>query len=328
MTGGTGVLGIYIVRRLLENGYVNIEVFTRSGKKAESEFANDERLTFTNGDVVELFPLSDSIEAADYVIHAAAIVSFNPRDFEMMKRVNVDGTANVMNLASTSGVKKVIHVSSIAALGRSERNNMITEKSFWVNSKYNSYYAITKYLAEQEVWRSFVEGQPVAIVNPSLVFAKGNWDQSSLQIFQKVYDGLPFYPKGGTGIVDAKDVADFIVRLLESSEVGERFILSAENLSYKEIFTKMAKVMDRKPPSKPAPRWMLTLLWRLEKVRCFITGKNPLITRESVVSTAHQSNYDNTKSLGFEDFEYKGADETIAEYSRAYSDFRSNGYIT
>ena len=324
VTGGTGVLGNYIVRRLLDDGYTNIEVFTRSGIKSDSEFANDERVIFTRGDIIELFPLTDSIEAADYVIHAAAMVSFNPRDFQMMKRVNVEGTSNVMNLSATLNVKKVIHVSSIAALGRSEKSNLITEKSRWVNSKYNSYYGVTKYLAEQEAWRSYVEGLSVAIVNPSLVFAKGDWNQSSLQIFQKVYDGLPFYPKGGTGIVDAKDVAEFIVRLLETEEEGERFILSAKNLSYKDIFTKMANEMDRKPPQKQAPKWMLSLLWRLEKVRCFISGANPLITRESVVSTAHQSNYDNTKSLSFEGFKYRKADETIEEYSKAYSNFRSN----
>ena len=151
VTGGTGVLGTYVVKRLLSGGYTNIEIFTRSGGKPSLEFLDDERVTFTKGDIAELYPLTDSIESADYIINAAAIVSFDPRVFKKMHLVNVEGTANVMNLASVSNVKKVIHVSSIAALGRNERSSLISESSTWVNSNYNSYYGITKYLAEQEV---------------------------------------------------------------------------------------------------------------------------------------------------------------------------------
>lgn len=322
VTGGTGVLGRYIVKRLLDEGYTNIEVFTRSSNKSNFDFADNKNIKFTSGDITELFPLSDSIEEADYVIHAAAIVSFNPRDFKKMHAVNVEGTANVMNFSLVSGVKKVIHVSSIAALGRSEKSGLIAESTTWVNSKYNSYYGITKYLAEQEVWRSFNEGQSMAIVNPSLILGDGDWNQSSLQVFKKAYDGIPYYPTGGTGIVDVKDVAKFIVNMLESSIEGERFILSGGNISYKDIFQKMCRAMNRKAPSKPAPKWMLSILWRIEKIRCLITGQSPIVTKESVKSTAHQSNYDNSKSLGLDGFSYRDLDDTIAEYAGRYGEYR------
>ena len=322
VTGGTGVLGKYVVDQLLSEGYTNIEVFTRTNNTSNLDFTNDDRVRFTRGDVRELYPLSDSISEADYVIHAAAIVSFDPKEFKRMHTVNVEGTSNVMNLSATSNVKKVIHVSSIAALGRSEKSKLISESTTWVNSKYNSYYGITKYLSEQEVWRSYHEGQSMAIVNPSLILGDGSWDQSSLQIFKKVYNGIPFYPTGGTGIVDVKDVSDFIVQLMESDVEGERFILSAGNISYKDIFQKMGKAMDRKAPSKPAPSWMLSVLWRMEKVRCMLTGQAPLITKESVKSTAHQSNYDNSKSLGLNGFTYRNMDETIRDYAERYAAFR------
>lgn len=323
ITGGTGVLGAYIVQSLLDQGYTNIEVFTRSGNSSNLDFANNDNVEFTKGDIATLYPLYDSIEKADYIIHAAALVSFDPRDFKRMHVVNVEGTANVMNLSSSLNVKKVVHVSSIAALGRSEKSTRISEKSTWVNSKYNSYYGITKYLAEQEVWRSFYEGQSMAIVNPSLILGDGDWNQSSLRIFKKAYDGLPYYPSGGTGIVDVKDVAKFIVMLLESSVEGEKYILSGGNISYKDLFTKLANGMNRKPPTKLAPKWMLSVLWRIEKVRCFLTKSSPIVTRESVKSTAHQSNYDNSKSLQFEGFQYENLDTTIAKYAKAYSLFRS-----
>lgn len=322
VTGGTGVLGRYIVDYLLSDGYVNIEVFTRTNNTSNLNFGSDQRIEFTQGDIRELYPLTDSIEKADYVIHAAAIVSFDPKEFRRMHAVNVEGTSNIMNLSATSNVKKVIHVSSIAALGRSEKSKSISEATTWVNSKYNSYYGITKYLAEQEVWRSYHEGQSMAIVNPSLILGDGDWNQSSLQIFKKAYDGIPYYPTGGTGIVDVKDVAKFIVLLMESDIEGERFVLSGGNVSYKDIFQKMGNAMQRKVPTKPAPSWMLSILWRVEKIRCMLTGTSPLITKESVKSTAHQSNYDNSKSLGINGFKYQDVDETIEEYARKYAAFR------
>jgi len=324
VTGGTGVLGAYIVRQLLEKGYSNIDVFTRKGKNSNLEFSNDDRVKFTEGNITELYPLTDCINKADFVIHAAAIVSFNPRLFKQMYSVNVEGTANVMNLSAISDVKKVIHVSSIAALGRSEKSGLISESSTWINSKYNSYYGITKYLGEQEVWRAYHEGLPIAIVNPSLILSDGDWNQSSLQIFKKAYDGLPYYPTGGTGIVDVRDVSKFIVLLLESSTEGEKYILSAGNISYKDIFTKLANGMKRKSPEKPAPKWMLSILWRIEKIRCLFTGQSPIVTKESVKSTAHQSNYDNSKSLNFNEFQYREMNETISEYAEKYAKSRGN----
>jgi len=325
ITGGTGVLGKFVVRQLLDAGYTNLEVFTRSGRSSDTHLSDDDRITFTKGDIRELYPLADSIERADYVIHAAALVSFNPKEFKRMHAVNVEGTANVINLATTSKVRKFIHVSSIAALGRSEKGHPISEETKWVNSKYNSYYGITKYLAEQEVWRAYFEGQPIVIVNPALILGEGDWDQSSLQIFRKVYNGLPYYPGGGTGVVDVKDVARFIVLLMESAIQGERYILSAENLSYQSIFTKMAEAMKRKVPKKRAPVWMLSILWRIERLRCLITGRSPLVTRESVKSTAHQSIYYNSKSLSLPDFQYRNVDDTIREYSQAYAKSRNPG---
>ena len=324
VTGGTGVLGTYVVMCLLSRGYTNIEIFTRSGNKPHLEFSKDQRIIFTKGDIAELYPLTESIERADYIINAAAIVSFDPRVFKKMHLVNVEGTANVMNLASTSNVKKVIHVSSIASLGRSERSDLISETSTWVNSKYNSYYGITKYLAEQEVWRSYFEGQSMAIVNPSLIIGDGDWDQSSLQIFKKAYNGLPYYPKGGNGIVDVRDVSAFIINLMESAVEGERFIVSGGNISYKDLFTQLANSMDRKAPNKPAPDWMLSILWRIDKIRSYITRQSPIVTKESVKSTSRNSNYDNSKSLNFNDFEYRDINETLTEYGQKYAEFRES----
>jgi len=322
VTGGTGVLGMYIVEALLAEGYTDIEVFSRSGSNPSLSFADNECVTFTKGDISELHPLTDAIERSDYIIHAAAIVSFHPKRFGLMHAINVDGTANIVNIAIDADIKKMVHISSIAAIGRNEKGDPISETTEWSNSKYNSYYGITKYLGEQEVWRAHHEGLNVAIVNPSLVFGGKLWGQSSLQIFGKVYDGLPYYTKGGTGIVDVKDVAKLTLHLLKSEVNGERYIASGGNISYKDLFMKMAKVMNRKAPKKPAPAWMMSVFWRLEKLKSLFSSKEPIITKETVMSTSHISQYDNRKSLTLDWGGYRTLDETIEEYSVEYAAYK------
>jgi nucleoside-diphosphate-sugar epimerase len=322
VTGGTGVLGMYIVEALLEDGFTDIEIFSRSGSNDRLSFANNPYVTFTKGDIQELHPLTEVVDRSDYIIHAAATVSFNPKNFDLMHSVNVAGTANVVNIALESNVKKLIHISSIAAIGRNEKSHPISEKTVWSNSKYNSYYGITKYLAEQEVWRAHHEGLNLAIINPSLIFGGKLWDQSSLQIFHKVYNGLPYYTTGSTGIVDATDVAKMALFLLQSDINGERYIASAGNISYKNLFQKMATFMGRKAPQKPAPKWMMSLFWRIEKVRNLLTGKEPIITRETVRSSSHMSFYDNQKSQELGWGEYRGLEKTLEEYCLEYKTFR------
>ena len=324
ITGGTGVLGIYIVEALIADGFKNIEVFSRGGSNNSLSFANHSNVTFTKGDIAELHPLTEAIDRSDYIIHAAAIVSFHPKKFDLMHSINVEGTTNVVNIALDANVKKMIHISSIAALGRSEKSDIISESTTWSNSKYNSYYGITKYLAEQEVWRAHHEGLNMAIINPSLIMGGKTWDQSSLQIFKKVYDTLPYYTTGSTGIVDVQDIAKMTLFLLNSNINGERFIASSGNVSYKDLFQKMASFMGRKSPEKPAPKWMMSLFWRLEKVRSFLSGNEPIITRETVRSTSHTSKYDNHKSttLGWGD--YTDVDKTLEKYSREYVEYRNN----
>lgn len=318
VTGGTGVLGSYIVEALLADGYSDVEVYSRSGTNERLRFASDHRVTFTKGDVVALHPLSDAINRADYVIHAAALVTFHPSRFDKMHAVNVEGTANVVNLSTDNNITKLIHISSIAAIGRAENHSPINEESKWTNSKYNSYYGITKYLAEQEVWRAHHEGLNMAIVNPSLIFGGTIWDQSSQKIFSSVHKGLPYYPGGSTGIVDARDVAQLVIYLLQSDTTGERYITSGGNITYKDLFQKMAKAMHAKPPTKVAPAWMLAAFWRVERLRSLITGKEPIVTRETVKSTSHPSSYDNSKSLALDWGGYRNLDESIQEFCGDY----------
>ena len=323
ITGGTGVLGIYIVEALLDDGFKNIEVFSRGGSNESLSFVDHPNVTFTKGDISELHPLTEAINRSDYIIHAAAIVSFHPKKFDLMHSINVEGTTNVVNLALEANVKKVVHISSIAAIGRSEKSDMISETTTWTNSKYNSYYGVTKYLAEREVWRAHHEGLNMAIINPSLVIGGKTWNQSSLQIFKKVYDGLPYYTTGSTGIVDAQDIAKMTLFLLKSDINGERYLASGGNISYKDLFQLMAAFMGRKAPQNPAPKWMMSLFWKLEKVRSFISGKEPILTRETVRSSSHISKYDNQKSTDLGWGYYTDLEVTLEKYAKEYVEYRN-----
>ncbi|MFT6338483.1 MAG: dihydroflavonol-4-reductase [Saprospiraceae bacterium] len=325
ITGGTGVLGIYIVETLLAEGFENIEVFSRGGSNDSLSFADHPNITFTKGDIAELHPLTEAIERSNYIIHAAAIVSFHPKKFDLMHSINVEGTTNVVNIALDANVKKMIHISSIAAIGRSKKSDIISESTTWSNSRYNSYYGITKYLAEQEVWRAHHEGLNMVIINPSLIMGGKTWNQSSLQIFKKVYDTLPYYTTGSTGIVDVQDIAKMTLFLLKSDINGERYIASGGNISYKDLFQKMASFMGRKAPQKSAPKWIMSIFWRLEKVRSFLSGKEPIITRETIRSSSHISKYDNQKSIDLGWGEYTGLDETLQMYCKEYRAFRKKG---
>lgn len=323
ITGGNGLIGRYITLELLKQGYHNIEIFSRNGFSDDKDLVQSTLLD-SRGSVVEFYPLSDRIELADVVIHCAAVVSLSPGKFQDMKQINVNGTSNVLNLCLMHKVKKVIYLSSVAAIGRNEKSDDISEETKWEESKFNTYYGITKYLSEQEAWRAYHEGLNITMINPCIVFGDGNWERSSLQIFEKVYKGLPYYPAGSTAIVDAVDVAKIVHAALINEDIsGERYIAAGTNISYKELFEKMSKALSVKAPKKLAPKIILSALWRIEYLRNKLTGSDPIITKESVISTGHKSVYDNSKSLTLNWGKYTDIDTTINKYCAAFLQSKS-----
>jgi len=311
VTGSTGLLGPYVINDLIKKGYENITVLIRSGKlNAELKpFANN--LKVVKGDILELFPLTEEIAIVDYVIHVAAMVSFDPKDKQAMYDINVNGTANVVNLCLEHGIKKLVHVSSVAAIGRPDKRELLSETTAWSDSKYNPYYGVTKYKSELEVWRGYTEGLHVAIVNPSIILGRGDYSRSSLKMVKLIKRGLSHYPVGKVGIVDVRDVASMCTLLMESDINGERYIATAESITYKSLFEKMAAHLGSKPPSKAMSPLMGSIVWRLEKIRSLITGSSPIVTKETIASSSYTSEYDTSKSQSLPDFTYRNSAETI-----------------
>lgn len=238
-------------------------------------------IEWVEGDVNDIFSLKEALDGVKTVYHCAAMVSFLPVDRQQMMKVNVNGTANLVNVSLAQGVEKFCHCSSVASLGQPEEGKPTVESLVWKTSSKNSWYSISKYGAEREVWRGSEEGLPVVIVNPSIIVGPGDTSRSSAQLYQSVKNGLKFYTKGVTGFVDARDVASAMVQLTQSDIINERFILSSENLQYRQVFDYFAAFAGVKPPKYYASPIMSELAWRLEKMRSLLTGKKPLITRET-----------------------------------------------
>ncbi len=318
VTGGTGFLGSYLLRYLVRDGYTNVRALRRPESSWEMVADVKEQIEWINVDILDLADLDEAMEGIERVFHCAAQVSFDPRDRESMYRTNQEGTANIVNLCLYHGVQKLVHVSSIAAIGRDEKNPIVTEKTKWQRSEFNTHYAISKYLAEQEVWRGMAEGLTVGIVNPSVILGSGPWKSGPLQLFGLIWKSFPFYPLGQSGFVDVRDVAKSMIRLMERDIENERLIINGENRSFRDIMETIAHALQCKAPSRYLPVWLQQILWRLEWLRSLLTGHRPLITRESVMLSGGNFEFDNQKSKALLDMVYTPIDETIAATARQY----------
>lgn len=313
VTGATGFLGSYIVKMLLDQDIQVVATKRKTSSFALVEAVKDQ-IEWHEGDLLDVPFLFDLVKGVDEIYHAAAFISFDPRDVDQMMAINIEGTANIVNAALAAGtVKKLLHVSSIAALGRKPHQVEVDEQLNWENSKENSNYAISKFRAECEVWRGMEEGLSAVIVNPSVILGAGVWKMGSCKLFEKVWEGLSFYSKGMTGFVDVRDVASISIQLMQSTIEGERFILNAENLLYKDFFASLAKALDKPAPSKLATPLMTNFIWRLEAFRSKITGKSPLITRETARTAQGTYFYKNDKVKTILNIEFIPVAQTIKE---------------
>lgn len=310
ITGGNGLIGSYTTKLLIERGYA-VRLLHRKGSRLDwlSEVAD--RIEWIEGDVLDATLLADVIRPGDWVIHAAAIVSFAPGEHEKMFKVNAEGTANVVNACLQKNVKKLCFVSSVAALGRTKQNHLITENTPWEESELNTAYAHSKYLAELEVWRGVAEGLTAVIVNPSVVLGAADWQRSSTQLFKYAWDEHLFYPASTVNYVDVRDVAEAIYLLINSNINSEKFILNAGNITHRELLSGMAACFGKNPPKVEAKPWMAEVGWRLEWLRSAITSKTPLLTRETARATYSNYQYSNEKVKNALHFSFRSLQDTI-----------------
>lgn len=297
VTGGTGFIGSYIIKNLLEKGY-SVRAIRRSGKLPfyiASEILN--KAEWVEADVLDVVSLNDVMNGIDAVIHCAAVVSFSKKEREKMYQVNVEGTANVVNAAVDNGVKRFLHVSSVAALGRTKISETVTEQKKWDNNKNNTHYAISKHHSEMHVWRGFAEGLEGVVINPATVLGYGDWNQSSCAIFKNIYKEFPWYTKGINGFVGVEDVAEAAVQLMLSDITQKKFIVSAENRSFQQLFNCIADNFHKKRPHKEATKAIGEIAWRIERLKETWSGKKVLLTKETAKIAHSKTSFDNSALL-------------------------------
>ena len=304
VTGATGLVGSHLLVQLLQENE-EVKALFRSEKqieKVKNVFAFHNQLTlfdkinWVKGDITDIPSLEIAFENVTHVYHCAALISFDPSDEDELRKINIEGTANVVNCCIDFGVKKLCHVSSIAALGNpKEHETTITEETEWNPEELHSDYAITKYGAEMEVWRGHQEGLEVVIVNPGVIFGYGFPKKGSDVIIQSVKNGLSFYTKGNIGIVAVEDVTKCMIQLMKSSINGERYTLVGENISTKILLDFISEELKVKKPSIEASKWMTSIAWRMDWLISKLLNRKRKLARSTATSSHSTTTFDTSK---------------------------------
>ncbi|HNR48385.1 MAG TPA: NAD-dependent epimerase/dehydratase family protein [Bacteroidia bacterium] len=324
VTGATGLLGSQLTLDLMRQGK-KVRVLVRKNSKRDllkHKFRKEEKLyetlQFAEGDLLDYFSLEDALDGITHVYHCAALVNFAPGKRKDLFKTNAEGTENLVNACLEKSDVRLAYVSSVATLGRGISDQETDESTLWDSSQRNSAYAESKYAAEREVWRGITEGLNAVIINPSVILGEGNWRNDSSSLIRKVYEGMPFFTKGVSGFVDAKDVSRSLIALMESDIRSERFIVSAENKSYEWLLKTIARNLNVRPPRFHATPLLSGLAWRMEKLRSLFSGKPTLITRETTYSAQQKYLYSHQKISQALNFSFTPLERTLEEICALY----------
>ncbi len=321
VTGGTGLIGSHLLFHLVKDGETvratyrdkrTIEKVTKVfGYYSDDPSNLMEHIDWVQADITNIGELEASFKDINYVYHCATLISFDPKMYKALAKINVEGTANVVNLCLKHGIKKLCHISSISAIGPSVKGNMATEDNEWSDTQ-ASVYGITKHDAELEVWRGSQEGLPVVIVNPGVVIGPGFWRSGSGSFFTYAAKGKKSFIPGGTGFVTVNDVVSAMMTLMASGIVQEQFIMVSQNLSYEELLQKIAPKLGVAPPTQKISFWMLEFLWRLDWLRSKLLGKRRRLTKTMAKGLYKQEIYSSAKLTEAIDFSFEDLDAAIA----------------
>lgn len=328
VTGGTGLLGSHLLFKLVSNNET-VKAIYRKPEKLEnvknvfSCYTDDyesifDKIEWIQSDLLDIPQLTEAFKNVTHVYHCAAFVSFEPNKFNLLRQTNIEGTANIVNLCLAFNIEKLCHVSSIATLGNTLNNAPITEETIWNPEDDNNVYAISKYGAEMEVWRATQEGLDVVIVNPGVILGAGIWRYGTGNLFKKAHKGLKYYTKGTVALIDINDVVNIMIALLKSDIKNERFVLVAENWTYKQFLQTLASSVNANLPKKIAKPWLLNIACKLDWLKHILTGKRRQLTKHLTRSLTSETNYDNKKIKSALNYKFKDINESITEIGSIY----------
>ncbi len=330
ITGATGLVGSHLALQLLENGEKIRAIYRNQSSilatKSLFELYNKshlfDKIEWIQADITDIPSLEIAFANVVSVFHCAALISFDPNDEDLLRKTNIEGTANMVNLCLSHDVKKIGYVSSIAALGDlKEYESIITEETEWNPEKHHSNYAISKYGAEMEIWRGQQEGLQVVVVNPGIILGPGFWKQGSGKLFTAVANGLKFYTKGTSGFVSVIDVVNLLIKTMtkiDEKENGQRYIAIENNYSYETIFNEIAKALNVEKPKFCAAYWQTELAWRWNWLTSILLNKKRMISKETMRSSHQLDCYSNEKVRNKFDYQFIDVNSYISEIGRFY----------
>jgi nucleoside-diphosphate-sugar epimerase len=316
VTGGSGLLGSFLIPALVRRGHAVRALYRRQ----IPSIPNADNVEWVEGDVRDTTLLRKALAGCTHVFHCAGLVSYAPQDEAQLQQVNVEGTAALVDAClDQARAIRLCHVSSVAALGGAAKegsrgaNIVIDEQAKWDLGARHAAYATSKYLGELEVWRGISEGLSAVIVNPSVVLGPADWQRSSTRLFRYAHQEHAFYTPGSLNYVDVRDVVEAMLQLMFQVEIsGERFILSAGSVPLRDFLAQAATCFGKKPPTVAVPVWAAETIWRLEHVRSLLTGARPLITKDTARAGRRPVIYSAAKMQALTGFRFRPLAETVA----------------
>ncbi|MDR9374740.1 MAG: NAD-dependent epimerase/dehydratase family protein [Schleiferiaceae bacterium] len=329
VTGATGLLGSHLVAELVAAGYTVRVLYRREarlrrlnrvlGYYFDDPDAVQKKLEKVQADLLDPEDLKKALPGTTVLYHCAARVSFARQDRTKLLQENPAMTAALVNEALAQGVQKLVHISSVAALGRRRGQQHSDENSRWVPGRSNTAYARSKYKAELEAWRGSEEGLPTVILNPSIILGPGFWEEGSGKFFGQIAGGFPFYSTGVNGFVDVRDVARSARLLGQGSYREARYLVAGHNASYQAVFTGIAQALGVRAPRIRVRPWLAALVWRAEALRSLLTGAEPSVTRETARTALQVHYYHSDKLLAtLPDFQFRPLEDTLRHTARCY----------
>lgn len=313
-------MGSHLLLQLVRSGFAVRATYRQNSnlKRVEKIFAYYEqkseelfgKIEWILADLNDIPGMETAFQDITHVYHCAALISFDPKDYDILHNTNTLGTANLVNLCLANNIEKLCHVSTIGAIGKSVNGNSATEENEWVEEDINV-YALTKHAAEMEVWRGSQEGLPVIIVNPGVIVGPGFWEEGSGNLFTTASKGYSYFPPGGTGFITIGDLIRIMTGLMDSSLVNQRYITVAENITFETMLGLLTKYLGKPKPTKKLAFWQLHIGRIFDMFFCFFTGRRRRITKNSIKSLKTRGTYDNTKIKKELNFEFEPLEKTI-----------------
>lgn len=328
VTGGTGLVGSHLLLKLVQKSQRVRAIYRNENKIATTKhvfsYYSDNanvlmsKIDWVYADITDIPSLIQAFNNITHVYHCAAYISFDPKYYHSIRQINIDGTANIVNLCLSNNIQKLCYISSIAAIGAQDNKKPKTEESPWSKSEDHSIYAITKYGAEMEVWRGSQEGLNTVIVNPGIIIGPGYWRSGSGSFFKRIYKGQKYYTNGVTGYVSVDDVVDIMIQLMEGIMTNQRYILVAENLTFKAFFTKIALALNVPIAKREATPFILNMAWRLDWIRCKLKRKHRKLVKQNTHTFLTISKYNASKIKAELDYTFMPIDLSISSTSQYF----------